>query len=349
MWVNDYQTELTRFVVDRAVAAKRLPAMVDATDPRTGQTYQIPASQTVTLTGPEIAAADAELTANVLLNLSTALTGMVESGVLSPEASKVAARKAWESYMGIPYTAELDSPEANPDDVATAVDDAQAAEAKRGKRHGGDTAQLRDYWTRGEGLAKWADSPPPVDGAAESPAQVHPQPGQGGPYGRAVVPRGQRLLAWRSARPEPGRAWLREGVPMDRFEAGRMLGLADADVLGVQETEHGTKVAVRDGGDRLITAGGVFALTDHPATSGLRRWRQAEPEVQPAADVEEPAPSTTPPPADPPAEVPDGSVEDVMAWVGQDAERAAKALAVEESREHPRSTLAAKLRKLAAG
>jgi len=49
---------------------------------------------------------------------------MVTAQVLSPEAAKVAARKAWEDYMGVPYTAVLDSPDANPADIATAVDDA---------------------------------------------------------------------------------------------------------------------------------------------------------------------------------------------------------------------------------
>lgn len=124
VWIG-YQQELVRYVVDRAVAAGRLPRMVEATDPKTGQISEIPASQTVTVQGPEIAAADAQITATVLMNISTALQQMVEAGVLSQEASRVAAKKAWQDYMGIPYTADLDSPEANPDDVATAVDDAQ--------------------------------------------------------------------------------------------------------------------------------------------------------------------------------------------------------------------------------
>jgi hypothetical protein len=119
------QAELVRYVVDQAVAARRLPETVDATDPRTGERTQIPASQAVTITGPEIAASDSQLTAQVLLNLSTGLEKLVTIGALSPEAAKTAAHKAWEDYMGIPYTAELDSPDANPDDVATAVDDAK--------------------------------------------------------------------------------------------------------------------------------------------------------------------------------------------------------------------------------
>lgn len=123
IWL-DYQTERVRFVVDRAVAARRVPATVEATDPRTGETMEVPASQCVTVHGPEIAASDAQLNATILMNLSTALTGLVEAQILSPEAARVAARKAWEGYVGVPYRAELDSPEANPDDLATAIDDA---------------------------------------------------------------------------------------------------------------------------------------------------------------------------------------------------------------------------------
>ncbi|MGE5827578.1 MAG: hypothetical protein ACM30G_04340, partial [Micromonosporaceae bacterium] len=127
VWL-EYQTEQCRFAVDRAVAARRLAPSVDSTDPTTGQTYQIPAAQCVSVHGPEIAAADASITAQVLLNLSTALTQLVAGGVLSAEAARVAARKAWEQYVGVPYTAELDSVEANPDDIAAEVDKAPAKE-----------------------------------------------------------------------------------------------------------------------------------------------------------------------------------------------------------------------------
>jgi hypothetical protein len=128
-WLG-YQTELVRFQVDRAVAARRLPRTVDATDPKTGQSYQIPAAQSVLVTGPEIAAADSQITAQVLLNLSTGLEKLRQIGALTPEAARVAARKAWEDYVGVPYTADLDSPEANADDIATAIDDAQTAATK---------------------------------------------------------------------------------------------------------------------------------------------------------------------------------------------------------------------------
>lgn len=158
MWLGR-MAELTRFAVDRAVAAKRLPQLVEATDPRTGQKRQVPASRTVTITGPEVAAADAQLQAQILLNLSTGLEKLVTAGILSPEAAKIAAKKGWESYVGVPYTADLDSPDANVDDIATAIDDAQATEARKGKR--GSAKVLHDYWTQGEGLAKWVDTPHP--------------------------------------------------------------------------------------------------------------------------------------------------------------------------------------------
>lgn len=122
LWLG-YQTELVRYAVDQAVAARRLPARVTATDPKSGTTYDIPASQSVMVTGPEIAAADAQITAQVLLNLSTGLEKLVATGVLSPEAAQLAARKGWEDYLGIPYHHDLDSPEADRDDIATHIDD----------------------------------------------------------------------------------------------------------------------------------------------------------------------------------------------------------------------------------
>jgi hypothetical protein len=122
VWLSQ-QTELVRFPVDRAVAAKRLPAMVEATDPRTGAQTQIRASEAVTVTGPEIAAADSQIAAQVLLNLSTGLEKLVQIGAMTREAAAVATRKGWEDYMGVPYQSDLGKPEANVDDIATHVDE----------------------------------------------------------------------------------------------------------------------------------------------------------------------------------------------------------------------------------
>jgi len=117
------QAERTRFAIDRAVAAGRLPAMVDTVDPRTGEARKTRAAQALTVTGPEVAAADAQITAQVLLNISTGLQNLVDAGIMTAPAARVAARKAWEDYVGVPYVADLDKPDAAPDDVATHVDD----------------------------------------------------------------------------------------------------------------------------------------------------------------------------------------------------------------------------------
>lgn len=130
---------------------------------------------------------------------------------------------------------------------------------------------------------------------------------------------------------------------MDKHEAGRVLGLADADVLSVEQTEDGARVTVRDGGDRLITDDGVFALSDHPATAQLRRH---EGDPASAEDSEPYDPTQDDDPGDPGTDVPDGSADVVLTWVGDDAERAQRALAAEDKRDHPRSTLVAKLRAL---
>lgn len=168
MWL-DQMTELLRFVVDRAVAAGRLPATVDATDPRTGVTTTVPAAMSVTVTGPEIAAADAQLTAQTLLNIATGLDTLVQAGLLTPEAGALAAQKAWEDYMGVPYTADLSKSggSALDDLMGLAADEngggadvipISSAQESAGHRDG---QELHDYWVHGKGLALWAESPRP--------------------------------------------------------------------------------------------------------------------------------------------------------------------------------------------
>lgn len=116
--------EMTVFQVDRFVARDRLPALVELQGAGGDPTFVTPA-ETISVTGPQIAAADAAITATVLVNLSQALDGLMAAGVLSTEAAKVAARKAWEQFCGTPYRPELDAGDAEVDDVATAVDDAR--------------------------------------------------------------------------------------------------------------------------------------------------------------------------------------------------------------------------------
>lgn len=129
VWLS-YWTEVGRFVIDRAVAARRIPAMVDATDPASGLTTKVPASSTFRMTGPAIAAADTQVTATMLMNLGTALDNLVTSNVLSRDAAELAAAKAWEQFVGQPFRADLAvSPNDSVDTVATKVE-----EARRGIR-----------------------------------------------------------------------------------------------------------------------------------------------------------------------------------------------------------------------
>lgn len=122
-------TEMSRFVVDRAVAANRLPADVEVPQPG-GGTVKVPAAMTVSVTGPQIAMADAAVTATVLVSLSQALTEIVGAGLMSQEAAHVALEKGWSDFMGVPWRPELGVPDAEIDDVATAVDDAETQRLK---------------------------------------------------------------------------------------------------------------------------------------------------------------------------------------------------------------------------
>lgn len=101
------KTEMVRFAVDRAVVAGRIPAMVPVQQAG-GVEIDVPAAMTVHVAGPQIAAADSQVMATVLVQLSQALTGMVAAGVLSSEAAQLAAQKAWSDYVGVPYRSELD-------------------------------------------------------------------------------------------------------------------------------------------------------------------------------------------------------------------------------------------------
>ncbi|SEB43503.1 hypothetical protein SAMN04489727_1719 [Amycolatopsis tolypomycina] len=135
VWMG-YQTDLLHYVVDQAVAAKRLQPTVEGSDPKTGEKSQVRARDTVMVTGPEVAAADAQISAQVLMNLSVGLDKLMSRGVLSQEAAAMAARKAWEDFVGVPYRAELNDPnKANVDDVATHVDDNADGKPVGGRLH----------------------------------------------------------------------------------------------------------------------------------------------------------------------------------------------------------------------
>lgn len=127
-WLVGIMTECARFAVDQAVKAGRLPSKI-ATKDEAGNEVMLPPSQLVRVVGPEIAAADASFNAQVLLNLSTGLDNLVKADVLSKPAAALAAKKAWEQFVGTPMPKGLALTDANADAIANELDGA-AAEAR---------------------------------------------------------------------------------------------------------------------------------------------------------------------------------------------------------------------------
>lgn len=128
LWLG-YVTELCRYVVDQAVAHGRLPKLVPVTDKVAANEKQVPAAMTVSVSGPEIAVQEQQSTAESLLKLAQGLDVMITTGIMTPAAAKILTKKAWEQYVGIPYTPELDNPEANRDDIAQLIADQGVAGA----------------------------------------------------------------------------------------------------------------------------------------------------------------------------------------------------------------------------
>lgn len=118
---------------------------------------------------------------------------------------------------------------------------------------------------------------------------------------------------------------------MTRDEAARAMGVATPEVNSVEDTEYGAAVVMSSGARRLIADDGFYATDDHPANNHLRRYRF--PVSEPEGDPDE-------------IQVPDGTVDDVMAWVGNDVERALAALEHEKAKASPRKSLIEKLEKL---
>lgn len=124
-WLVGIMTECARFAIDQAVKVGRLPREIVTKD-AAGNDVSLPPSKLVRVVGPEIAAADAQFNAQVLLNLSTGLDNLVKAGALSKDAAAVAARKAWEQFVGNPMPKGLELTSANADAIATELDVAAA-------------------------------------------------------------------------------------------------------------------------------------------------------------------------------------------------------------------------------
>jgi hypothetical protein len=116
---------------------------------------------------------------------------------------------------------------------------------------------------------------------------------------------------------------------MERVEAARRLHVAEQDVRKVEPHPDGVVVTLADGTTRLLTEHGwkrYEASAEDLDASGEPKT-ESEPGVERATDVE----------------VPEGSVREILAWVGDDHERATEALRVEQARETPRKSLVREL------
>jgi len=133
VWLS-YMTELARYAVDQAVTAGRLPSKVQMTDSSSGPLgdEMVNPSATVSISGPEIAVAEASATAATLLKLAQGVDVMLANGTLSVPAAKILMQKAWEQYAGVPYTADLDTPDADVNDIQQAIDDSRNARLANG-------------------------------------------------------------------------------------------------------------------------------------------------------------------------------------------------------------------------
>lgn len=158
-------------------------------------------------------------------------------------------------------------------------------------------------------------------------------------------------------------------------EAARRLGVADADLREVKRHAHGTEIIAWSGAHWLLHDDGrLFALDDHPGTKNLQRWdesnseqravtfddKPAKPEQEPAERDQPQEPATREQPQEPAerdgpqepgvrdlgVDIPDGNIGEIMDWVGQDKERAQRAIDKENERQTPRRGLINHLNKV---
>ncbi|MBC6458416.1 hypothetical protein [Actinomadura sp. HBU206391] len=117
-----------------------------------------------------------------------------------------------------------------------------------------------------------------------------------------------------------------------RADVARAMGMKPREIVDAEEADGGLVVTTHDGVKTLLTEDGeVKPYAPSPVEVAKEKLAEIvdQPPATPGPDV-----------------VPDASAKDVLAWVGDDKERAAQALAAEEGREKPRSGLVGDLQKL---
>lgn len=140
MWLAN-MTMFCRFNIDQAVAAGMLPATISIPG-EGGTTREVPTAHAVSVTGPEIASSDAQVTAGVLLNLAQAIQIFEANGILTAEAAKVATKKAWEDFVGVPYSPELDRVDGDIGNTTDYVDQTQSQVESHRRPHRNRLARL---------------------------------------------------------------------------------------------------------------------------------------------------------------------------------------------------------------
>jgi len=118
----------------------------------------------------------------------------------------------------------------------------------------------------------------------------------------------------------------------------RTVRVADADVLGVRETDDGYAVQLNNGSVVLVREDGHYRLTDHDnEQKRLPLWEGEVSSDESETDFNEDEDESE-------AEsVPDGPAHEVLEWVGDDPDRAGEALETEQSRDKPRIVLVKQL------
>lgn len=164
-------------------------------------------------------------------------------------------------------------------------------------------------------------------------------------------------------------------MPLTREQAARALGMKTREIREITRADGGYEVTTHDGqrtlvgrDGALLPAGGPVAGTaEEQAAGSARREPPAKSALKPewvehavASGMDRASAAAmskaelvaktggASEPEQEPSPVPDGTPEEVLAWVDGDKERAAAAHDVEMDREQPRAELAAALEELAA-
>jgi hypothetical protein len=109
----------------------------------------------------------------------------------------------------------------------------------------------------------------------------------------------------------------------------------------LQPTRSYWNYEVREFGEGDDLEGDLARHLAANAPEGAVKVTEADPDPDPEPEAPPEAPEAPDPDGDEPPV--DGTIDDLMAWVNDDRERAAAALAAEQAKERPRSTVVKRL------